>query len=105
MLFGVGATWRILYSIVSYLYVSCSGSITSVGEERANLSAIGYLKLCGFFLERFPLPRGAWNGLRYSIVALPAPSIYLVSNVFFMSSKMWQYGRISFARKSYRDVV
>ena len=26
-----------------YLYVSCSGSITSVGEERANLSAIVYL--------------------------------------------------------------
>ena len=30
-------------SIVSYLYVSFSGSITSVGEERANLSAIDYL--------------------------------------------------------------
>ena len=27
-------------SRTSYLYVSCSGSITSVGEERANLSAI-----------------------------------------------------------------
>ena len=26
-----------------FLYVSCSGSITSVGEERANLSAIVYL--------------------------------------------------------------
>ena len=35
MLFGVGASCRILYSIASYLYVSCSGSITSVGEERA----------------------------------------------------------------------
>ena len=32
-----------LYSIVGYLYVSGSGSITSVGEERANLSAIVYL--------------------------------------------------------------
>ena len=30
-----------LYSFVGYLYVSGSGSITSVGEERANLSAIG----------------------------------------------------------------
>ena len=29
-----------LYSIDSYLYVSCSGPITSVGEERANMSAI-----------------------------------------------------------------
>ena len=27
----------------SRLYVSCSGSITSVGEERANLSAFVYL--------------------------------------------------------------
>ena len=34
MLFGVGVSCRILYSIVSYLYISCSGSITSVGEER-----------------------------------------------------------------------
>ena len=38
MIFGEG----ILYSIVSYLYVSCSGSINSFGEERANLSAIVY---------------------------------------------------------------
>ena len=34
---------RILYSIVIYLYVSCSGIFTSVGEQRANLSAIVYL--------------------------------------------------------------
>ena len=39
---------RILYSFVVYLFVSCSGSITLVGEERANLSAIVYLQLCGF---------------------------------------------------------
>ena len=32
MLFGVGVSCRILYSFVSYLYVSCSGSITSVGK-------------------------------------------------------------------------
>ena len=32
-----------LYSSVVYLYVNGSGSITSVGEERANLSAIFYL--------------------------------------------------------------
>ena len=43
MLFGVGVSCRILYSIVSHLYVSCSGLITSVGEERVNLSAIVYL--------------------------------------------------------------
>ena len=43
MLIGVGVSCRISYSFVSYLYVSCSGSITSVGEERANFSAIVYL--------------------------------------------------------------
>ena len=57
------------------LYVSGSGAITSVGEERANLSAIVYLYeyLCSFFSEMFPLPLGV--GLRYFIVALPEPSI------------------------------
>ena len=34
---------RNLYSIVVYLYVNGRGSITSVGEERANLSAVVYL--------------------------------------------------------------
>ena len=56
-------------------YVSCSGSITSVWAERAYLSAIIYLSLFGFFSERFPLPLSAWDGLRYFIVTLPAPSI------------------------------
>ena len=36
---------------------------------------IDYLLLFGFCLERFPLPLGAWDGLRYFIVALPEPSI------------------------------
>ena len=47
-----------MYSFVVYLYVNGSGSITSVGEERANLSAVVYLLLCGFCLERFPFPLG-----------------------------------------------
>ena len=38
--FGVGVSCRNLYSFVVYLYVRCSGSITLVGEERANLSAV-----------------------------------------------------------------
>ena len=63
--YGVGVSCR----------VNGSGSITSVGEERANLSAVVYLYLCGFCLEKFPLPLGAWDGLLYFIVALPEPSI------------------------------
>ena len=43
MYFGVGVSCRILSSSVGYLYVSGSGSITAVGEKRANLSAIVYL--------------------------------------------------------------
>ena len=78
MLFVVGVSCRILYSVVSYLYicVCCSGSITSVGEEIVNLSAIVYLLLCGFCSERIPLPLGAWDGLRHFNLALPVPSIY-----------------------------
>ena len=41
--FGVGVSCRNLYSFVDNLYVNGSGSITSVGEERANLSAVVYL--------------------------------------------------------------
>ena len=70
MLFGVGVSCRILYAIVSYLFVSCSGSISSVGEEIAN-----FLLSFTFCSERVILPFGAWNGLRYFIVALPVPSI------------------------------
>ena len=39
----IGVLCRISYSIVSYLYASFSGMITSVWEEIANFSAIGYL--------------------------------------------------------------
>ena len=63
------------YYFLVYLYVSGSGSITSVGGDRANLSAFVFLLLCGFCLERFTLPLGAWDGLHYFIVALPELSI------------------------------
>ena len=73
--FGVGVSCRNLYSFVVYLYANASGSITSVDEERANLSAVVYLSLCGFCLERFPPPLGAWDGIRYFIMALSETSI------------------------------
>ena len=62
-------------SFVVYLYVSGSGSITSVGEERAKLSAVVYLLLCGFCLEIFPLPLDALDWLCYFIATLSEPSI------------------------------
>ena len=41
--FGVGVLCRNMYSFIVYLYVNGSGSITSFGEERANLSVVVYL--------------------------------------------------------------
>ena len=41
MFFGVGVSCRKLFSFIVYLYVDGSGSITSFGEERADLSADG----------------------------------------------------------------
>ena len=57
------------------LNVSCSGSIISDRSERAIFSAIVYLYLCGFYLSGWQLPLGAWDVLRYFIMALPGPSI------------------------------
>ena len=49
-------------------------AITSLGEERANLSAfrtfVRFVLVC-----RFPLPLGVWEGLRFVIVALPGLSL------------------------------
>ena len=67
--------FHVVFCILLLLYVRGSGSITSIGEERANLSAVVYLQLCGFCSERFPLPLSSCDGLRYFIVALPEPSI------------------------------
>ena len=58
-----------MYSFVSYLHVSGSESITSVGEEGAIFSAIVYCNYVAL-LRRFSLPLGAGVGLRYFIVAL-----------------------------------
>ena len=43
IVFGVGVSCRKLYYFVVYLYDNGSRSVTSVGEERANLSADVYL--------------------------------------------------------------
>ena len=43
MFFQLCVSCRNLYSFVVYLYDNGSGSITSVGEERDNLSAVIYL--------------------------------------------------------------
>ena len=50
-----------------------------------------------FCLERFPLPLGAWDGLRYFIVALPSslPYNYFFRNLYeqFSQSVLCQKSR------------
>ena len=47
-------------------------AITSLGEERANLSAFRtFVRFVLVWICQFPLPLGVWEGLRFVIVALP----------------------------------
>ena len=53
-------------------------AITSLGEERANLSAFStFVRFVFVCICRFPLPLGVWEGLRFVIVALPGLFSYL----------------------------
>ena len=55
-------------------------AITSLGEERANLSAFRTsVRFVLVWICRFPLPFGVWEGLRFEIVAL----LGLFSYLFF----------------------
>ena len=55
-----------------------SVAVTSLGEERANLSAFRtFVRFVLVWICRFPLPLGVWEGLLFVIVALPALSSYL----------------------------
>ena len=76
MLYFVFSCWLFI--------VSFRGLITSVVEERANLSAI-VMTFCGFFSEGFPLPLSASEWLRNFIVALPWLSI----KEFFKNSSLF----------------
>ena len=53
-------------------------AITSLGEERANLSAFRtFVRFVLVWICQFPLPFGVWEGLRFVIVALPGLFSYL----------------------------
>ena len=68
-----------LVSFCSCLFSSFSIEITSLGEERANLSA--FCTFVSFAIVRFclfPLPLGVWEGLRLVIVTLPGLFSFLL---------------------------
>ena len=53
-------------------------AITSLGEERANLSAFRMFdRFVLVWICRFPLPLDVWQGLQFVIVALPGLFSYL----------------------------
>ena len=53
-------------------------AITSLGEEKANLSAFRtFVRFVLVWICRFPPPLGVWEGLRFVIVALPGLFSYL----------------------------
>ena len=53
-------------------------AITSLVEERANLSAfLTFVRFVLVWMCLFPLPLGVWEGLRFVIVALPGLFSYI----------------------------
>ena len=66
--------------LVLVFFSPFSIAITSLGEERANLSAFRtFLWFVLVWICRFPLPLGVWEELRFVIVALPGLFSYLFS--------------------------
>ena len=66
----------VLYLTLCYfvlvLFSPFSIEITSLGEERANLSAFRtFVRFALVWFYLFPLPLGVWEGLWFGIVALP----------------------------------
>ena len=56
-----------------------SFAITSLGEERTNLSAFRtFVRFAPVWFFLFPLTLGVWDGLRLVIVVLPGLFSYLV---------------------------
>ena len=67
-----------LFHFVLVFFSSFSIVITSLGEERANLSAFRtFDRFVLVWICRFPLPLGVSEGLRSVIVALPGLFSYL----------------------------
>ena len=65
-------------SFCSCVFSPFSIAITSLGEERANLSAFRtFVRFVLVWICRFPLPLIVWEGLRFVILALPGLFSYL----------------------------
>ena len=64
---------------VLVLFSLFSTAITSLGEEKANISAFRtFVRFAPVWFRLFPLPLRVWDGLRLVIVALPGLASYLL---------------------------
>ena len=64
---------------VLVFYSPFSIAITSLGEERAILTAFRtFVRFALVWFCMFPLPLGVWEGLRFVIVALPGLFFFLL---------------------------
>ena len=65
-----------------------SSAITSLGEERAYLSAFRtFVRFALVWFCLFPLPLGVWEELRFVIVALPGLLAFFISTSVY---KNWR---------------
>ena len=70
--------------VLVFFFSPFSIAITSLGEERANLSAFRtFVRFVLVWICRFPLPLGVWEGLRFVIVGLPGLFSYLFLDVTY----------------------
>ena len=76
-----------------------SFAITSLGEQRTNLSAFRmFVRFALVWFCQFPLPFGVWEGLRFVIVALPGLFSFFF---FFYTGRFYdsQGRKVSFGRE------
>ena len=80
-----------LCHFVLVFYNPFSIAITSLGEERANLSAFRTsVRFVLVWICRFPLRLGVWEGLRFVIVAFPGHLPFLYAILLFVLTKYHQ---------------
>ena len=82
-----GDLFCVLPCVILFLCFSVhfSIAITSLGEERANLSAFHtFVRFVLVWFCLFPLPLGVWEGLRFVIVALSGLFSYLFLSIHGM---------------------
>ena len=82
-----GDLFYVLHCVILFLCVFSpfSIAITSLGEERANLSAFRmFVRFALVWFCLFPLPLGVWKGLRFVIVALPGLFSYFFSPILWL---------------------